>query len=39
MDLHTVKPVYSSHPWNTACWLLYGGDLLIQCKHYTAVLT
>ena len=26
----TVKPVYNSHPWDNAKWLLYRGGLLIE---------
>ena len=34
----TVKPLYSGHPWDVANWLLYKGDLIIQCTFNREVL-
>ena len=37
-DAHTVKPLYSGHPWDVANWLLYQGGLIIQCTFNREVL-
>ena len=30
LNLASVEPVYNSHPWDHAKWLLYRGGLLIE---------
>ena len=38
MNVCTVKPLYSGHPWDVANWLLYKGGLIIQCTFNRDIL-